>query len=60
MMRENPLTAPLALLAPIAALITGINYKMEVGFERRWSSRVLVERERFAEDLVETSEEVAA
>ena len=60
MVRENPWTAPLVLLAPLAPAITAINYKLEVAFERRWSQRLLRDRERFVEQSVETGEEVAA
>ena len=60
MVRENPLTAPLVLLAPLAPVITGINYLLEAKFARHWGSRVLVAREQPVKALIETEEEVAA
>lgn len=44
MLRENPLTLPIVALAPLAPVITLINYVLEARFARHWAPRVLVHR----------------
>ena len=41
MMRECPATLPILALAPMAPIITLINYMMEWQFERKWAPQVL-------------------
>jgi predicted metal-dependent phosphoesterase TrpH len=64
MIRERPVTIPIALLAPIAAVVTLVNYMLEVRFEKKWASKAIpAERagRLLKEPAVETaSEEVVA
>jgi predicted metal-dependent phosphoesterase TrpH len=41
MMRECPATLPILVLAPVAPIITLINYMMEWRFERKWAPQVV-------------------
>jgi predicted metal-dependent phosphoesterase TrpH len=41
MIRECPATLPIALLAPLAPVITLVNYMLEVRFEKNWAPRVV-------------------
>ncbi len=60
MLRENPLTAPIALLSPFAPVITLINYLMEARFARQWAPQALVEREHVCCVPEAAAEQVAA
>lgn len=41
MMRENPLTVPIAILSPLAPVVTLVNYLLEVRFAQKWTPRVV-------------------
>ena len=60
MVRENPLTAPVALLGILVPVITLVNYWMEAGFVRQWAHRAAPVEGPVAIPVAAMAEEVAA
>jgi predicted metal-dependent phosphoesterase TrpH len=60
MIRECPATLPIALLSPLAPVITLVNYMLEVRFEKKWAPLVVPAAGTLPVIEEPTVEEVAA